>query len=481
MTKAAARGAIARVSRTRKRISNLELILYPPSKHYTHRGFSDQRVRDAEKALGVRLPKSYIELLRFRNGARLRWGGVYPDEPPPRHHTDRAVYEFEAIAGIHPTAWNALPSFARTSSDEWQVPELLIPIDGDGHWYVCLDYRTRGPKGEPRIVHFEADRPNECTQIAPSFRELLHRLMFSDSNYIFAIVDRSLRDEALDTAMRSLGWNRRRCGHPNTWDSRRYGGVLNAAAYCAVHINDRDRRFPDQPVSRPLLCVDVAPKDQSACVRELAAFFGDRARLIHQPPDRTPIDLANLPTPRVRRVKPLSPIPFSPNDAHMALWDGRLDDVKRFVALGMKPDRRHSADTRTPLEIAAIRGHTAMVRFLLRHAERPVARAPLAAALDAGHLAIARAFIGAGAETSQADLRGAVERLHIEIVRLLLSQGIVPSPGLIKSARTAALEQLEPGNRAVANRIANLLEGAQGAPARADKPVRGGKNHPPGT
>lgn len=53
---------------------------------------------------------------------------------------------------------------------------LLIPFDGDGHWYMCFDYRSSGPRGVPSItfVDFECEREE---LVAQNFLEFLSGLV----------------------------------------------------------------------------------------------------------------------------------------------------------------------------------------------------------------------------------------------------------------------------------------------------------------
>jgi hypothetical protein len=88
-----------------------------------------EAVAAAEDEIGYKLPSEYLDLIRKQNGGYIRY--ALPDSP---HDT---------IAGIGPY----FPSLTRVDWAECQDRvsyrlEGLVPYDGDGHWHLCLDYRS---------------------------------------------------------------------------------------------------------------------------------------------------------------------------------------------------------------------------------------------------------------------------------------------------------------------------------------------------
>lgn len=422
------------IGQRREKIS-AKAIFLPRDKHYTLPGFSVGEVRRTEKVLGVRLPKAYVELMREQNGGKLRLRGVMSQERPHKWHTSRTVYEFGSIAGVHAKAWNGLTQSARDESGERYIPEGLVAFDGDGHWWLCLDYRKCGPKGEPCITHYDTETPGEF-RVAASFESLLRGLIRSDGEYIFAI-DAKLNGEELDRLLRGIGCRVGRYKHPGTWDWRKYGGARDKAAYLNTFANSAKGKaqatFAELPPKTQLLYVDVREKDQVACVRELAGALGNRARLVHQPPDRAPVELGGLPVVAVKAVGERKAPAFSPGQAHKALWDGDLARVRELLALGMPANGRHSGDTRTALEIAAIKGHTAVVRLLLKHHDGAALRGdPLGGALAGGHVEIAKMLMKAGAAVRPKHLGEAAMAFRAGSVRLLRKAGLRASASLVR-------------------------------------------------
>jgi hypothetical protein len=82
--------------------------------------------------------------------------------------------EHTQIAGIG-------PNFPSLTEFDWDEPQEyvsyplrgLVPFDGDGHWYMCLDYRKNSQVPAVTYADLECDRE---TQIAESFAEYLSML-----------------------------------------------------------------------------------------------------------------------------------------------------------------------------------------------------------------------------------------------------------------------------------------------------------------
>jgi hypothetical protein len=128
---------------------------------YVQPKLTDARIAKAEAELGVRLPPTYLAMLRQQNGGYVRSEGVA-----------------RVIRGIGPRFPNIL---ARNEwwrpdpedededddddddededdddddDDEWapKKPELLVSFDGDGHWDLCFDYRDAPRSNAPAIT-----------------------------------------------------------------------------------------------------------------------------------------------------------------------------------------------------------------------------------------------------------------------------------------------------------------------------------------
>lgn len=105
-------------------------------------------VREVEKALGVKLPESYLALLREQNGGYVR--RTLPE----------TVHSVISGIGPHfPSIGDKWYADIEGQEDVWlpSEPRSLVAFDGDGHWYLVLDYRSSGPQGEPAVSYIDLD------------------------------------------------------------------------------------------------------------------------------------------------------------------------------------------------------------------------------------------------------------------------------------------------------------------------------------
>jgi hypothetical protein len=136
-------------------------------------------VEAAERALGYRLPQSYIDLLRSRNGGSPR-RTCFPTEVPTSWAKDHiAISGIKGIGG----EWGIdSPTFgSRVMIEQAGYPDIGVVVGecpSAGHDAVMLDYSSCGPSGEPRVIHVETecDEP-EITVLAPSFAAFLAGLV----------------------------------------------------------------------------------------------------------------------------------------------------------------------------------------------------------------------------------------------------------------------------------------------------------------
>lgn len=94
---------------------------------YVQPELTAELLEQAQKQIGYSLPEKLVEILNIQNGGYMRYKLA---ESPHRQ-----------IFGIGPY-FPSLTDFDWTEYKEYVSFELdgLVPIDGDGHWYICLDY-----------------------------------------------------------------------------------------------------------------------------------------------------------------------------------------------------------------------------------------------------------------------------------------------------------------------------------------------------
>jgi hypothetical protein len=147
--------------------------LFDEGSYYTGPPLDGDMVRRAEEALGVRLPRSYVDLLLQRNGGSLRprcYPTAFPSSWAADHIGVRALLGIGGERGIDKMSsyWIA----------EWGYPDIgvvLCDLPSGGHDTVMLDYSESGPDGEPAVVYVDEDRIPR--RIAESFDEFVNGLV----------------------------------------------------------------------------------------------------------------------------------------------------------------------------------------------------------------------------------------------------------------------------------------------------------------
>lgn len=147
---------------------------FTSDRSFTGPPITTARIQKAEKALGRKLPASYLSLLEERNG------GV-----PVRRcfRTSRRTswandhIEIEAIRGLS-GEWGIDSKSGLGSQDlieEWGYPDIGIVIchlPSGGHDTIMLDYRVRN--AEPSVVYIDEDR--SILKLADTFEEFTRGL-----------------------------------------------------------------------------------------------------------------------------------------------------------------------------------------------------------------------------------------------------------------------------------------------------------------
>ncbi|WP_308406774.1 SMI1/KNR4 family protein [Streptomyces sp. AC555_RSS877] len=128
--------------------------------YYVQQPLMDEMVREAERALGVRLPSALLDLLRIQNGGIVASDhDAFPTSQPTSWSEDHVP--FDSLMGIGRR--DGMTSLLDTPYlvEEWGMPAPLVLLSGDGHYWIGLDYRTCGRDGEPSVTWFETDLATE--------------------------------------------------------------------------------------------------------------------------------------------------------------------------------------------------------------------------------------------------------------------------------------------------------------------------------
>lgn len=141
-------------------------------------------IQRVETELGVRLPSSYIELMKVQNG------GIPRDVCFPTEVDTSWAEDHVAISGIFGIGRDRRYSLCGEAGspfwiDHWEYPDIGICIcdcPSGGHDMIMLDYRKNGRQGEPEVVHVDQGRDFEITFLAATFEAFVRGLV-NDSVY----------------------------------------------------------------------------------------------------------------------------------------------------------------------------------------------------------------------------------------------------------------------------------------------------------
>lgn len=133
---------------------------------YVQPKLTDIALANAEESIGYKLPEKYVDLLKIQNGGYIRF--TIANTPHAQ------------IYGIGPYFPNII-DFDWTDYIETVSFELngLIPFDGDGHWYLCFDYRKN--KSDPEITYIDTESDTD-NMIAENFEKYINLLEIDTEN-----------------------------------------------------------------------------------------------------------------------------------------------------------------------------------------------------------------------------------------------------------------------------------------------------------
>ncbi|MFS3913480.1 SMI1/KNR4 family protein [Bacillus australimaris] len=135
--------------------------------YYTLKKINAEEVAKAEKKLGVTLPDTYKKLILEQNG-----GYTVHNAFPTTHSNSWAEdhIQFNHLLGIAEDEGIMDSAYL---IKEWELPEGLVLINGDGHTWVAMDYRKT--KENPAIHYFDVEM-EEDFKLADSFDEFIEGL-----------------------------------------------------------------------------------------------------------------------------------------------------------------------------------------------------------------------------------------------------------------------------------------------------------------
>ncbi|ACK95608.1 SMI1/KNR4 family protein [Bacillus thuringiensis] len=131
---------------------------------------NDELIKKAEEVLNVKLPESYINLLKEQNGGTLRLD-THPTSKPNSWADDHVN-----VSGLYGISFDENESSileSRYLIREWEMPDNIVLLSGDGHTWIALDYRN---VAENPPVIFIDNEFEEIIELAPNFESFLQNL-----------------------------------------------------------------------------------------------------------------------------------------------------------------------------------------------------------------------------------------------------------------------------------------------------------------
>ena len=153
-------------------------------KEYVSEPPTDVLINSIEQELGYRLPASYIALMKGQNG------GIPKNRSFPTTERTSWAENHVAITGIYGIGRDRTYSLCGQLGSEfmkeaWGYPDIGVyfaDCPSAGHDMICLDYRKKGPGGEPQVVHVDQESDYKITFLADNFEAFIKGLVH-DSIY----------------------------------------------------------------------------------------------------------------------------------------------------------------------------------------------------------------------------------------------------------------------------------------------------------
>ncbi|MBX2901593.1 MAG: SMI1/KNR4 family protein [Cyclobacteriaceae bacterium] len=145
--------------------------------YYNHPPLTDDMVTTAETLLKVKLPTLLIDLLKIQNGGYTK-GFAYPMTVKTtwaENHVPLSELFGIVTDQTIETGQNILDTAYMI--EEWGLPDKQVLLNGDGHWWITLDYR----QGEIPTVRWIDVECNQDIHIADNFEDFINGLVTEDT------------------------------------------------------------------------------------------------------------------------------------------------------------------------------------------------------------------------------------------------------------------------------------------------------------
>ncbi len=152
------------------------------TKEYVDAPLTPALLERVERALGYKLPASYVELMQAQNGGIPRRTCHRTAEPTSWSTDHIALTGIFAIGEAKPCSLCGNDG-SKFWPEEWGYPDIGVyfaDCPSAGHDMLCLDYRDCGPTGEPKVVHVDQELDYKITVVAPTFESFIRGLQYAE-------------------------------------------------------------------------------------------------------------------------------------------------------------------------------------------------------------------------------------------------------------------------------------------------------------
>ncbi len=131
---------------------------------------TDEMVEIAEEELNIKLPNSYINILKQQNGGYIKYN-AHPSDVPTSWADDHV--NVDHLFGIGMGKDKGILE-SEYLIQEWDLPKGVVLISGDGHSWIALDYRNS--KTEPPVIFIDVEQ-NQEIRLAKNFEKFINGLV----------------------------------------------------------------------------------------------------------------------------------------------------------------------------------------------------------------------------------------------------------------------------------------------------------------
>lgn len=140
---------------------------------YTH----EEALSYFKKKYGFALPKEYVELSKSDKTNIIKLPPF--NKKSLNYYFGNGFYEIGTLASVDPNAEHSIYA-SMNSGREWGLPKTYVPLEGDGHIWLALDYGDSVT--EPKVIITETNDGNSLV-VAMTFNEFVSNLLQYEEVY----------------------------------------------------------------------------------------------------------------------------------------------------------------------------------------------------------------------------------------------------------------------------------------------------------